>query len=803
MRLPLEWIREFVDLPESERELAERLDLTGTAVEAIHREAPGLENVVVGRVLFVREHPNADRLTYNEVDVGTHIAHIVCGAPNVRPGLVVPVALPGAVLPGGMTVEARQVRGLVSEGMMCAQDELGLGEDHTGVIELDGRFTPGAPLAEALGLGQPVIELDITPNRPDCLSILGLAREIGAMFERTVRYPQIGGPPVEGRAASELVSVEIEDPDDCPRYVALVIDGLSIVPSPPWMQERLRAMGARPINNVVDITNYVMFELGQPLHAFDCDKVKDGHIIVRRARQGERLTTLDGVERELTPDMLLIADPGGPIALAGVMGGAATEVGPKTARVLLESANFERRRIMRASRGLGLLSEASSRFEKGVDPNGALRAAVRAAMLMGELGGGTVLAGAVDVYPKRIDPRPLRLRPSRVRAVLGMDVGEKRMSDILQWLGCEVKLSSGRSSGTTLAVTVPTFRPDLTREIDLIEEVARLVGYSEVPSTLPTGGAKVGRLTRPQRLERRLREVLRAAGVNEAISMGFVEGAEIESLKWPMPAGEAVRLKNPVSAEQDLLRPTLIIELLRAVRLNQSVGEREIALFELGRVWPGGWEEGVPAEETRVGVIMSGAWLGRTWHTSAPPFDLYDLKGVLEDVGEGLWLTGFSMSEADHPSFVTGQTLTLHCGGRKAGVAGMLHPDAVAAFDVDGPVFAAELDLKALVQASTEARDYRHPPRFPAVERDLAVVVDESLHAGDLVATALQAGAPLLAEASVFDVYRGPTIPEGKKSVALGLFYRALDRTLTDREVDEIQAAVREALAETHGAVQR
>lgn len=804
MHLPLSWIREYVDLPEPASVIAERLDLTGTAVEAVHAGSRSLDGlVVVGRVLKVEKHPDADRLTYDEVDVGTHVARIVCGAPNVEVGMAVPVALPGATLPGGARIERRTVRGLESEGMMCAEDELGLGGDHSGIMALDASLAPGTPLDEALGEGEPVLELEITPNRPDCLSIRGLARELGAVFGRDVTYPEHAFADARPEA-SQSAKVDIEDPEGCPRYVAMVIEGITVGPSPDWLASRITAMGARPINNVVDVTNYVMFEMGQPLHAFDMDRVADGHIIVRRARQGERITTLDGVHRELTTDMLAICDPSGPIALAGVMGGASTEVGDATTRILLESANFDPPLIMRTSRGLGLLSDASARFEKGVDPNGCLAAARRAAALMAELGGGTVRAGAVDVYPSPRGAQKLTMRPGRVARIMGMEIGEKTMADLLTRLGLEVSLAHEPGSGAVLTVTVPTFRPDLEREIDLVEEVARLVGYNEVPSTLPRGAGHVGTLTASQRAERRLGELLRAGGLSEALSMGFADPADVTSLRWPSGEGEnLVKLVNPLGSDQSALRPTILVDLIRAVRRNQSVGEREIALYESGRVWPGRREDGIPVEERRVGLVMAGAWQGRAWHSPAEPFDIYDLVGVLEDVRDGLRLAGFAIEATDHPSLMPGRASTVLAGGRVAGIAGQLHPEVAAAFEVDGPVFVTELDLGVLDEAAFETREFVSLGRFPAVERDLAVVVASAVPVGELVAAATEAGEPLLADVAIFDLYRGPGIASDKKSVGLGLRYRAAERTLSDLEVDGVHAAVEKALAERFGAVRR
>jgi phenylalanyl-tRNA synthetase beta chain len=539
MHVSMKWLKELVEVELTAEELVDRLDMTGTAVESVRTVGEGLEGIVVGSVLTKEPHPDADKLTYCSVDVGgAEPLRIVCGATNFEAGDRVPVACVGATLPGGITIKKTKLRGAVSEGMMCSSPELGLGGDASGLLILPPDAPVGMAFGEYLGKTDTVIELEVTPNRPDCLSMAGVAREVGAITGKAASVPA-SVPPESGAPVAEAVSVEIADPDLCPRYTARLITGVTIGPSPEWLVERVTASGARSVNNIVDITNYVMFELGQPLHAFDAATLaqRDGvaAVTVRRAFDGERLTTLDGQERVLDREMLVIADDSGAIALAGVMGGENTEVSEDTVDILLESACFEPTSVSRTSRSLGLISEASTRFERGVDAEGCVHAADRAAALMAELAGGTVAPGVVDVYPVPALPRELELRTDRLNAVLGTDISADEAGAILGALGLEV--GEGESPGT-LRVTVPTFRPDLEREIDLVEEVVRVWGMERVPMTLPGGRGRIGRLTSRQRWLRRIDATMRAAGLNETMTYSFIDPADLERVRMSVPEGK-------------------------------------------------------------------------------------------------------------------------------------------------------------------------------------------------------------------------------------------------------------------------
>ncbi len=799
MRVSMKWLKELVDIDLAVVDLVDLLDMTGTAVEAVHTVGEALSGVVVGAVLEKAPHPDADKLSYCSVDVGAaEPLKIVCGATNFEAGDKVPVACVGAVLPGGFAIKRAKLRGVMSEGMMCSSPELGLSGDGAGLLILPADAPVGAPFAEYLGNADTVIELEVTPNRPDCLSMVGVAREVAAVTGRTSRGVDASVPEA-GEPVSPAVSVAIEDASLCPRYVARLIRGVQIGPSPEWLAERVTAAGARPVSNIVDITNYVMFEMGQPLHAFDARTLasRDGvaAITVRTAREGESLTTLDGHERTLTPDMLVIADDSGPVALAGVMGGESTEVSGATVDILLESACFEPGSVSGTSRSLGLISEASTRFERGVDPNGCVAAIDRAAELMAELAGGTVAPGIVDVYPLEIRPRGLSLRIGRLNAVLGTDIPAEEAAAILRSLGLAVV----SASEDEIAVEVPTFRPDLEREIDLIEEVVRVWGMERVRTTLPSGAGRIGSLTGRQRWMRRIDATARAAGLNETMTYSFVDPADLVRSRMVLPEGEVlVELENPMSEEQAVMRWSLLPGLLRSVSYNQRRGVSDVHLYEIGAVY--GTTEGrmLPRERTMIAGVLAGAWSHSGWNVEAVALDFFDGKGVLEAIAIELGIERFSVRAADKPWLQPGRNAEVMVDGRPAGWVGEVHPLIVAAYEADPPVVAFELDTAVLIAAARTVRPYREVPRFPAVTLDLALVVEESVSAERVEQALRKAGGTLLDTVRLFDVYRGPGVPDGRKSLAWALSYRAPDRTLTD---DEVRPAHEKLIRKVSGAV--
>ena len=799
MLVSLKWLKELVDVPVSVPELVDRLNLTGTAVESTHIAGVALDGVVVGRIVTKEPHPEADKLWVTKVDVGAEqLLQIVCGAQNFEAGDKVPVALIGATLPNGMTIKKAKLRGVESRGMNCSADELGLGGDHSGLLILAADAPVGMPFAEYRGLSDTVLELEITPNRPDCLSVAGVAREVGAVLCRTAAVPS-STPAEGGEPVVTTVSVTIEDPESCARYTARLVRGVKIGASPEWLAGRVAASGARSISNLVDITNYVMFELGQPLHAFDADRLardENGmaRIGVRTARKGERLTTLDGADRELSADTLLITDASGPIALAGVMGGQSTEVHDGTVNVLLESACFEPASISRTSRRLGLFSEASSRFEKRVDRTACISALDRAAALVAELCGGEVAPGVIDVYPLPAHPRELELRIARLNAVLGASVTPEEAADILARLGCVVTPGDG-----VLRVQVPSFRADLEREIDLVEEVLRIYGMERIESTLPAGRGRLGELSREQKWRERIGANLRASGLNETMTYSFADPRDTERTREELPQDEVLcELMNPMSQEHSVLRRTLLPGLLRAVRYNQSRGTSDIHLYEIGTTFRTSMGRKQPKERVMVSGVVAGGWHPPSWNATAEPLGFFDAKGIIEELARELGLDRFKVRAADLPFLQPGRAAEVLVGGEVVGWVGEVHPLVLETFEADAPVTAFEMALAPLVRAAKDAKPFSEVPRYPAVELDLAIVVAEDVTAERVEQAIRSAGGKLLASVRIFDVYRGDGIAKGKKSMAFELAYRAADRTLT---ADEVGAAHARLVRKVSGAV--
>jgi len=798
MRVSMKWLRELVEVELPVDELADLLDMTGTKVEAVHTTGASLHGVLVGRILTKDRHPDAETLWVTTVDVGgPEPLQIVCGAQNFEAGDKVPVAVVGATLPNGMTIKRAKLRGVVSEGMNCSATELGIGADASGLLILPSDAPVGMSFAEYHGMADTVLELEVTPNRPDCLSMTGVAREVGAVTGKPVRTP--GGAPHEsGTPAAERVTVEIEDPRLCPRYAARLITGVRIGASPDWLVERVTAAGARSINNIVDITNYVMFEMGQPLHAFDAATlgVVDGRIAigVRVARAGETLVTLDGVQRELATDTLTITDPRGAVALAGVMGGETTEVSDTTVDILLESACFKPGSVGRTSRRLGLISEASQRFERGVDPNGCVAAVDRAAQLMEQLAGGTVAPGVVDAYPAPTHPVVVDLRMTRTNDLLGTDLTTPQVAGILERLGLGVS-----ADGDVLRVTVPTFRPDLTREADLIEEVVRVYGMGNVRATLPAGRGRIGGLSVDQHRRDRLGVALRAAGLSEALTWAFSDPADAARVGWTFGPDEIpVRLLNPMSVEQSVLRFSTLPGLLRAVSNNQRKGVLDVHLYEMGAVWWTSPGRKQPKERTVVSGVLAGSWDRPGWNDTPPVLDFFDGKGVVQTAMEELGIAKWRVRAADLPWLQPGRSSEVLVGGDVVGWLGEVHPDVLDAYECTGPVTVFESQMKPLLKAAREVRAFVDIPRFPAVKIDIALVVSDDVTAERVEQSIRSAGGKLLEDARLFDVYRGTGVEPGKKSLAFSLTYRDPDRTLTD---EEVTAAHEKVVRKVTGAV--
>ncbi len=795
MRISLQWLSEYVDLPAPE-ELARRLTAVGLEVEAVERTGAELAGVVVARVIASERHPNAEKLSVTRVDRGEgEPLQIVCGARNYQVGDLVPLATVGTVLPGGTRIERAKLRGVESLGMLCSARELGLSEDAAGLLILPPELTPGTPIARALGLEDVVLEVNVTPNRPDALSHLGVAREVAALLGTAV-HPPASRLVEGGGAASDAVRIRIEAPERCARYAARVIEGVRIGPSPAWLARRLERCGVRSISNVVDATNFVLLELGHPLHAFDLDKVAGQEIVVRTARPGEVITTLDGKARTLELDDLLIADRDRGSALAGVMGGGDSEISAGTTRVLLESAWFAPGGIRRTSRRHGLKSEASYRFERGADPGMVIRAADRCAALIAELAGGTVRAGVVDVHPRPVAQPEVRLRWRRPAELLGMDVPRDEARRVLLGLGFE-ELAQDAEGAT---FRVPTWRVDVSIEEDLIEEIVRARGYDALPETLPATAVRTPAEPPEAQAVARARAALEGAGFGEAVNFSFVAARDLEALASGGAAAEpAIALKNPISADLAVMRTSLVPSLLRNAAHNRRQRVEEVRLYEIARAYHRGAREGAPASEP---LEIAGVALGRRspvgWTSGPDAVDFHDAKAAVVAVLEALGVEDarFEAPGGDwlHPRV----SARVSAGGAGLGELGELHPRVTEAFELPRGVLAFRLSMDALLAAGHLVPTYRPIPRLPAVLRDLAVVVDDGITAASV--EALVREEPLVEAVTLFDVYRGAPLPAGRKNLALAIAYRAPDRTLTDAEADVAHARIVERLVRGVGA---
>ncbi len=866
MKVPLSWLKDYVDIIMSPEELAHTLTMAGLEVEAIeYQGADWGDKIITAQITSLEKVPQSDHLSYTRVITGKEELGVVCGAPNIKQGDKVPLALVGAKV-GDISISETKKMGFVSQGMLCSPRELGLGNDHSGIYILD----PGVELGQRLSdvLGEVVFDFAIKAHRGDLSSIIGIAREVAALTGYPLRIPEPAFTE-QGTPAAEMVQVTVEDSDLCPRYSARIISGIKPGSAPGWMGRRLLAAGMRPISNVVDITNYVMLEFGQPLHGFDCDLVRQHHIIVRRAHEGEVMTTLDDVKRKLTSDMLLITDPEEPTAIAGVMGGAISEVNDATATVLLEAANFNAANVRRTSVTLGLRTDASSRFEKGLDPELVIAGTNRAAQLMAELAGGTVHPGIVDCYPKPVQPRTIVFSPTEVEWLTGVKVTKYEVIEALTALGFTVvpteeggaaaKLVQGQVQELPLHVTVPTYRTDIEEGADLVEEVVRMIGYDKIPSTIP-----VGPLPAPQgeswfAREYDVRRLLIGVGLNEIVTYTLTSRTRMVNLlvqadelsarillgggkqahpASATPAGKngnaqlvagrasaaavvpfdarsipAVVLTNPLSSEMDTLRLTLLSNLMEIVQENSKRNKAGLRFFEVGRRYlPADETHRQPEERRGVGIALCGptdiSWLPEL----ARPADFYDLKGVIETLLDGLHITRYRFTPTQHPTFHPGRCALLELPrsigeGEEVyspvGVLGEVHPLVQQRYDLPHRAYLAELDLELLYAAGLALLTYQPISRHQELTRDLALVVDQHISAQDIQDAIVRNGGELLRSVSLFDVYTGDPIPAGKKNLTYTLVYQSQERTLTDAEANTLQERIIRALNDQFGAVLR
>ncbi|MBX7097616.1 MAG: phenylalanine--tRNA ligase subunit beta [Myxococcaceae bacterium] len=788
MRISLDWLKTYVAIPAPE-ELARRLTMGGLEVEAIEQPGAALKGVVTARIADSKPHPNADKLSVTSIDVGSGTPlQVVCGAKNYQVGDVVPLATVGTTLPGGLTIKAAQLRGVDSFGMLCSSKELGLSAEASGLLILPKDTTLGLPIAQALGLDDVVFEVNVTPNRADALCHLGVARDVAALTGTKVTVPS-AKLAESSTAASSKIAIRIEDAERCPRYAARVVEGVKVGPSPQWLVRRLEACGVRAINAVVDVTNYVMLETGQPLHAFDLDQIAQGQIVVRTAKAGEALVTLDGKKRELTADELLICDAQKPLVLAGVMGGQSSEVTDKTTRLLLECASFQPATVRRAAKRHALHSESSHRFERGTDVHGIPAVLERAAALIAELSGGVVLQGVVDAWPKPSQRREVVLRPGRVGELLGVEVPRAESRQRLEALGF---VHLGEASGAD-RYQVPGPRVDVSIEEDLVEEIARTRGFDTVPLALPQGLGKLEPLPAATRVEQRLRQALAGAGLSEVVNYSFVAPAHLKA--FSADAG-AIAIGNPLSAEQSVMRTTLLPSLVLNVVHNARHQGQAVRFYELARSYrpdpKGGLERRPAAQETlELAGVLWGARDGeRTWTAKDAACDFYDAKAAVEAALAAVQVPGVRFEALESPWYHPRAAATVYSGSTKLGTLGELHPKAARRLEAPAGVFLFQLEVEQVVSVARLEPKAAPLGKFPTVFRDLAVVVPQSLANEAIRAVILEVGAPLVVDASVFDVYQGAPIPEGQKNVAYALRYRSPERTLTDEEVGAAHAKI-------------
>ena len=794
------WLKEFVDIDASPEELCHRLTMAGLEVDSLKEFGAGFESVIVARLDSVEPHPDADRLTLCDVFTGTETVSVVCGATNHKTGDLVALAQPGTVLPDNFKIKKSKIRGQISHGMLCSEKELGIADESAGIMILPQGLPIGRPLFDVMGWRDHQIEIGLTPNRPDCLSVIGVAREVAALYGKELKLPSIELHEV-AEEISACAEVTIENTQACPRYAARMIRGVKIGPSPDWMVRRLEAIGMRSINNIVDVTNYVMMELGHPLHAFDFRLVEEGRIVVRCAQEGDRFATLDGQEHQLSVEDLMICDGQKPVALAGVMGGLNSEVQEDTETILLEAAYFNPVSVRRTSKRHSLHTESSHRFERGADVDMVPVALDRAAALMATLGGGEVLNGVLDVYPEVIHKRKIDLQCSSVNRMLDLPLDRTTVQECLESIGLVIVRQTDADDSIT--VSIPSFRPDLEREIDLIEEVARLYGYDKIPVTMPVGVVDATMPPLHQRRQRQLRDMMVAVGFSETINYSFI--AENAVAKISLPATDLrctqVPILNPLSEEQAVMRTSLVPSLLETVTRNLNYRSTDLRLFELRPVFLSA-ENKVARERLSLVAVMTGRRDPDGWAQSGAHVDFYDLKGVVEHILTGLGVdTVLFDATRTQPYLHPGKSCVLVTeNGHVLGSMGEIHPRTLSAYDIDQPVYLLDLDAEQLLQCSSSGCSFKPLSRFPDVSRDTALLLDKEIRAAQVIDILKQVKSKTVEELILFDLYTGAGIPEGKKSLGIRIRYRDMKKTLTEDEVGKAHDRMISTLCEKLGA---
>ena len=800
MIISLNWLKTYIPFDLDPLDLAERLTMTGLEVEAAYDRFAYLDRIVAGRVIDIQPHPKADKLKICRVDIGETTLSVICGAPNVAVEAGYPCALPGARLPDGLIVETTTIRDADSEGMLCSEGELGLGGDRSGLMALNPDILPGTPIAEALGLSDMVFEIGLTPNRPDCLSFIGIAREVSAITGKPLTLPEIDPPKASGQI-DEFTSVSIAAPRLCPRYAARLLTEIKVAPSPFWLQDRLLSIGLKPINNIVDVTNFVMMETGQPLHAFDFDRLAGHRIVVQTAKPGEPFTTLDGKPHKLTDDTLMICDAEKPVAVAGVMGGENSEISASTTRVLIESACFDPVSIRKTAKRLTANTDASHRFERGVDPEGTIYALERSARLMAEVSGATLVSGIIDAHPMPSERRPIELNTPKANHHLGTALTQAEMQNFLE----SVEFSTSRTDAENLSVFAPSFRVDVSRPEDLMEEVARLWGYNNIVTTFPKTSTRSRLPERALSLKETIKDYMTGFGFTEAINYSFTAKSACERLALPEEDDRRrmLAILNPLSEEQAVMRSSLVPGLLDAMAKNLAYQRKDLKLFEVGKIFLSNGQDELPEEVETLSALWTGLRTPAAWQTPPEPCDFYDLKGVAESLLGGFYLDTCKFRP------LPAETCHYTQPGRSAGIAikdtdigrlGELHPAVRKNYDLKQTAFILEINLDRLLPLIPEVTAFSPLPKFPAVSRDITLILDKPVLAGDIVSSIYALDEPLLANVHIFDLYSGDPIPAGKKSISIRLTYRSADKTLADETVNRIHEYITEHLIKTFNA---
>lgn len=804
MKVSLSWLNDYVNIEMAPSDLAEALTMVGLEIESVSERYRYLDTVYVGRIEEIGPHPNADKLHLCRVDTGREQISVVCGAPNAEIGMLSPIALPGTEFPDGFVLEKNVIRGQTSAGMLCSEGELGLGDDRSGIMSLDPSLSVGDQLASALGLSDTVFEIEITPNRPDCLSVIGVAREIAAIQNSRLTYPDFKLEDKDN-SISRQTSIKIEAPDHCPRYVARLLEDIQIKPSPFWLQERLLSVGLRPINNIVDVTNFVLMETGQPLHAFDFDRLSENRIVVRTANKGETFITLDEKERFLDAEMLMICDGAKAVAIGGVMGGLNSEIEDDTTRVLLESAYFNPVSIRRTTKQLGLGTDAAYRFERGVDPGGTITAANRAAKLMAEVSGGRAVGGLIDEYPGRQSVKSLKLSTQKTNRLLGTRLQRKQIENLLKSIEFTIGQKTAAKDKDTLVVTPPSFRVDISRPEDLMEEVARLFGYNNIPTTFPQMPA-TGRLsTKEINLRNRTRLLMNGFGFREAINYSFAhrQSGDHLRLKAADPRRQLVNILNPLTEDQAAMRTSLVPGLLQTAHYNFAQQIKNLRIFEIGKIFIDETSQQLPTENEVLAGLWTGSRYEASWHGHEAQCDFYDIKGVVEAFLNALQINDVQFSRLPENECTytrPGYSAQILGNQTRLGLVGQLHPQVLANFDLAQAAFLFELNFDNLIPLLKDTTVSRPTPKFPAIFRDITIIVNTALETREIISTALKQSPELVEDVRLLSVFEGTPIAPGNKSVSLRVTYRSPQKTLEDEAVTPIHQSIADRLVKTFNA---